>query len=404
MQELIPFFLVFFTAVFFSEVFKRLHLPWVVALILGGIVIGPFGFGFLELNTTIEFIGQIGLVFLMFMAGLETELSIFKQARKDVFIISVLNGLIPFLSGFIVGHLLGLEFQTSLLIGIIFISSATAVVIPVFESIGLMKARLGKTIMASVIVQDVFSLVLLSIFLQKVSPTSSIPLPLFLLLLVGTFLLFRFLIPKIQWLFLLGKNKIGDVFQQELRVVFTILIGVVIAFELIGLHAIIAGFIAGLILSDVVNTQSLKDKIKVISYGFFIPIFFVVLGAKTDISVFAETKTTIFLTALIVFVSVLSKLSSGWISGIVLKYRNYSSALIGFSTIPSLSITLAVAFTGVELGILSVQLSTAFVILSLVTVFVSPIMVRFLGNKVISESSDNLIARNESERSSNDIL
>ena len=82
MIELLPFFLVLFTGLFFSEVFRRLHIPWVIALIIGGIIVGPFGFGWLEETATISFLGEIGLVFLMFMAGLETRLSSLREYRK----------------------------------------------------------------------------------------------------------------------------------------------------------------------------------------------------------------------------------------------------------------------------------------------------------------------------------
>jgi len=75
MEEFYPFFVVLFAAVFFSTVFRRLHFPWVIALILGGIIVGPHGVDILEINETISFLGQIGLVFLMFMAGLETQFS-----------------------------------------------------------------------------------------------------------------------------------------------------------------------------------------------------------------------------------------------------------------------------------------------------------------------------------------
>lgn len=361
-------------------------MPWVVALILGGMVIGPFGFGFLKPDSVIEFLGQVGLIFLMFAAGLETKLSTFKQSKKDIAIISIFNGVIPFIAGFSVGYFLGFPLMSSLLFGIILMSSSAAVVIPVFESMGIIGNRLSRTVIASVIVQDVFSLLLLSIFFQSIAPTSNLPIAVFLVLLIGIFLFFRFIIPKVQWFFSLGANKVGDVFQQELRVVFTILIGVVAAFQLLGLHSIIAGFIAGLLLSDVVNTQALKDKIHVVSYGLFIPIFFVILGSKTDISVFGQIGEVLIFTFCIVLASVFSKFSSGFIAGKVLGYKKQEARFIGASTIPSLSVTLAVAFAGVELGLLSSQMATAFVVLSLITVLVSPVLIRLSATKILEKS------------------
>ena len=116
MTQLIPFFLVLLAGLVFSEIFARLHLPLVVALIVAGILIGPFGFDFFTPDQTIMFMGEIGLVFLMFMAGLETEFSTFQSRKKDVAIISLLNGAIPFFIGFGIGTLFGFDTVASLLL------------------------------------------------------------------------------------------------------------------------------------------------------------------------------------------------------------------------------------------------------------------------------------------------
>lgn len=381
MDQLIPFFIVLFTALFFSEVFKRLHLPWVVALILGGIVIGPYGFGFLEPNQTIDFLGQIGLVFLMFIAGLETKLPTFKESKRDIGIVSFVNSFIPFLIGLLMGYILGFDVTATLLLGIVFLSSSVAIVIPVFESLGMLGTKIGRTIVASVIVHDLLSLVLLSLLLQSVAPTR-FSLPVFLSLLVILFAFFRFIIPKVQWLIFLGREKVGDVFQQELRAVFVILLAIVIAFEFLELHPIVSGFIAGILLSDVITTQALKDKLQTISYGLFIPIFFVVVGSQTDISVFWGAREVIAVAIVIALSSIFSKFLSGYLAGRFIGYKNLSSFFIGVSSAPSISTILAIVFTGTQFGLINEELSTALVILTMVVALISPILVRIVGKKV----------------------
>lgn len=381
MDQLIPFFIVLFTALFFSEVFKRLHLPWVVALILGGIIIGPYGLGFLQINSTIEFLGQIGLVFLMFIAGLETKLSTFKESKRDIAIISIVNSVLPFAIGLLMGYILNLDFLMSLLLGIIFLSSSVAIVIPVFESLGMLSTKIGRTIVASVIVHDLFSLVLLSLILQSAGP-SRFSIIVFLSLLILLFAFFRFAIPRIQWIFTYGRKEKRDIFQRELQAVFVVLLTIVIAFDFLELHPIVSGFIAGILLSDVIKTQALKDKLQTISYGLFIPIFFVVVGSQTDISVLFEAKNGVALILVIVLSSMFSKFLSGYLAGRFIGFKNLSSLFVGVSSAPSISTILAIVFTGTQLGLLNKELSIALVALTLVVALISPILVRFVGNKV----------------------
>ena len=383
MQEFYPFFIVIFVAVFFSTVFRRLHLPWVIALIAGGMVIGPDGFGLFEHNTTLSFIGEIGLVFLMFMAGLETKLETFKGSIRSVSIFSLLNGVIPFIVGFLVGYWLNLDTLGSLFLGAVFVSSSVAVIIPTLESLGLIHTHLGRTIVAGTVVEDIASLILVSTLLQSIQPVTILPLPIFYFLLVLSLLVLRWLLPRLRMLLTYRITHERDLFQQELRAIFVIMIGTVILFELLGLHPIIAGFFAGLVMSGSIQTTILKEKLRTVSYGVFIPVFFVLVGAETNISILKDATTALPLISAVVLGSVLSKWSSGWLAGRILKFSHRESLLMGVSTVPQLSTTLAVVFTGAELGFFERELVTAMVVLSIVTVFIAP-----LGSKLLMRTKE----------------
>ncbi len=280
MVEMLPFFIVLFAGILFSSVFNRLHLPWVVTLILAGIVIGPAGFDVLQVNPTIDFLAEIGLVFLMFMAGLEVRFSSIGEVKNTVMRTAIINGLVPCFLGISVGFLFGYSLIPSLLIGIIFISSSIAVVIPSLEASGLLHAKLGKNIVTSTMFQDIASLIALSLLFQNTIQENTIPLPLFYFLLILIVIVMRWLLPKVRWLFTRGVEKNKDIFQQELRTVFVLLIGSVLLFQVLGLHAIIGGFFAGFILSTSVKSELLLGKLRAISYGLFIPIFFITIGVK----------------------------------------------------------------------------------------------------------------------------
>ncbi|MFT5180085.1 MAG: Kef-type K+ transport system membrane component KefB [Candidatus Paceibacteria bacterium] len=387
MTELLPFFIVLFAGLFFSEFFFKFHVPWVVSLIIGGVIIGPSGFNVFVPNETILFLGEIGLIFLMFMAGLGTNLigSQTRQSFDNVISLALLNSVIPFLVGLGIGIFFDLGTTTSLLLGTIFVSSSIAVIIPSLEANNLLRCGIGRSIMLATIFSDVASLILLSILLQSTQTLTFLPLPIFYAILIVVVVGLKTLIPKLLWYFSRNTRSQRDIFQQELRSIFVILIGTVVSFQLLGLHPIIAGFFAGVVMSQIVKGDIIKEKLRGLSYGFFIPIFFIVVGSQADLSVIFKAKNIALLTAVVVLGTVLSKFISGYVGGRLNKFKHQESLIIGASTIPQLSTTLAVSFAGRELGIIPDQLLASLVILVLVTTILGPILVKFFSRKYIRE-------------------
>ena len=383
-EEFFPFFIIIFTGVFFSMVFYRMHFPWVIGLMLGGIVIGPSALDVITITPTIQFISEIGLMFLMFMAGLETRLSNFKKFKGKLFWLSFVNGFIPFLVGICIAFLFGYGWTAALLVGIIFISSSIAVVIPSLERYALIHTKLGQSVVMTSVIQDVASLILLSIFLQNLDPVTKIPLHFFYPLTIVVLIIFRLIIPKIRKFFTRSVVGREDLFQQEFRVIFVMLLGTVLTFELLGLHPIIAGFFAGFVLSDSIESSILKEKIQTISYGIFIPTFFILIGTQADFSVFIGAKEVLWMVVVIVLGSILSKFFSGWMGGRSVGFSKDQSLLFGVSSVPQLSTTLAVAFTSLSLGIIDQKLITAMVILSVFTIMASPMLMDVFGKRILN--------------------
>ena len=376
-MEFLPFFLILLATVLFAAAFRRFHLPWVLALITAGVVVGPYGLEVAEVTPTLGFLSQIGLIFLMFMAGLETKFDSFKELKYDIGWLSALNSLIPLAAGIALGFWFEFSLTASLLIGIIFMSSSIAVIIPTLESLNLTHTKLGRSIVSSTIIEDVLSLILLSILLQSVNPLTSLPLPSFYFLLALIMGGFAYGLPKIRALIPHHRDE-KDLFESEVRLIFALMIGVVVTFELLGLHPIIAGFFAGLVLSESIKSEILIEKLRTMSHGIFIPVFFVVIGMETNIGILTESAAVLGLIATIVCVSVGTKFFSGWIGGKIIGFKNKEASIIGLATIPQLSTTLAVVFTAVETGLLPEELIAAMVALSIVTTLIAPIGLRML--------------------------
>lgn len=379
---------IFFTALagalIFSMLLKRLKVPWAVTLILGGVLIGPHGLRLIELNDTLVFLSEMGILFLMFIAGMETKVSAIKSVWKNAVVVGVASGLIPAMVGVVIGLAFGYGLSTALLLGIIFINSSFAVVIPTLESKGILHYKIGRVIVASTMIQDISSLIMLAVFLQIASPEGWLPLPVVVILLgfaLAAGIAAKSLIPRFRQLMVELRrirkldNDVYALFEQELTLVVAVLVGVAIVFELFKMETVVGAFFTGLILTEITRSKILEHKIHILGYGVFIPIFFVTVGVWIDVHMLTEQALTIWpLILAIVLGSSASKFVSGWLAAKMLGYSSYQSSLIGITSVPQLITTLAIATVGQRLGIMPPELVIAIVVLSITTVVASPLI------------------------------
>tara|TARA_Y100000310_G_C20686669_1_gene819449 strand:+ start:74 stop:1471 length:1398 start_codon:yes stop_codon:yes gene_type:complete len=381
-MDYLLFFLIIIAATFILPEFaRRIHIPYVTSIIIAGIAIGPFGFNILDLGDTASFLAFIGAIFLMFTAGLDVTISSLRRIGKKTITIALFNGIIPFATGYYIGTLFNSSFTTSIILGAIFLSSSVAIIIPTLKELKLAETDLGKIIISSTVFEDVLSLLILA-FMLKSAASNGIPNGLFVPILVASLLLLFFLLPKLQKMFISKQKETQkeDIFEGELRFIVSVLIVTALLFELLGIHAIIAGFFVGLFLSDAIKHRLVFEKIYTLSYGFFIPIFFLVIGMKTDITQFmsAEAYT---LAGVIIGALMLSKFISGFIGSRLAGHSHHESLIVGAATMPQLSTTLVVALLAFESGLFDDMLVSSIVLLSIVTTLISPFLIKFFNRK-----------------------
>jgi Kef-type K+ transport system membrane component KefB len=386
-------FLIWIAAAFFFPVMlRRFQIPWVTAVIFAGILLGPYGLGVVNPGEVMDFLATIGLVFLMFTAGLDTKFSVLKRAGKGVLYFSMVNLGIPFATGCLVGVFLGLGVFASLVLGICFSSSSVGVIVPMLRELKV-KSNIKSTVTSAIFLEDVISLILLAVLLKAVAPISAIPLEFFPGALFVFLLIIFYVIPILQeWLFSWGPKK--DVFAGQMRAVFITLSLVALMAELIGVHAMVGGFLAGLTLSDMLRRRKkLEENIFAISYGFLIPIFLLNLGLTTNIgTLFAPGDA--LLTGLIVISLIISKSVSGFLGARLIGFPSRTSWGVGVMTIAQMSTTLATASLALKYGIFTEDILAALVVLSIVTIIIAPLLTKLtLGYKVEKPSKFTVLWR-----------
>jgi Kef-type K+ transport system membrane component KefB len=363
-------------ALFFPLILKRFQIPWVTAVIFAGMFLGPYGLGWVNPGEVTDFLATLGLVFLMFTAGLDTNFSVLKKARKDVFLFSILNTGIPFATGFAIGFFWGLEVLASLLLGIVFSSSSIGVIAPLLREFKV-GSKMKSTLMSAVFVEDVASLILLAIFLNAIAPSSRIPLIAFPFALLLFLLVVLLLIPILQeWLFYWESEETE--FAGPIRAVLVTLALVALMAELIGVHAMVGGFLAGLTLSDMlIKRGKIKDSVFAISYGFLIPIFLLNLGMTTNITTLFAPGDALF-TVLIIVALLLSKSMSGFLGARFAGFNSSTSLGMGIMTSAQMSTTLATASLGLQFGVFTEEILAALVVLSIISIISAPLLSRLV--------------------------
>ncbi|MBR9679483.1 MAG: cation:proton antiporter [Candidatus Altiarchaeota archaeon] len=364
------------------ELFQKNRFPISIFLILFGAILGPNGIGLVQLDGTIEFFGFLGSMFLMLMAGMEVKFKTLRVFGKRISLMAAANGLIPFAVGFVITLMFGYSPMVALLVGIVFISSSVAIVGISMESLGLMKKQIGKSIMAATVIQDTASLILLSLLLQIIYQKTQLHPFTYLFVLIISIAAIKLLLPKLASRFLNKSKQESGIYERELMFVISVLLLASLYFSSIGVHSIVAAFIIGIILSDTITSKRIHDKLHTIGYGLFIPVFFFVVGMELDISLLVSLDYRNLFTFAIIIGLVLSKVLSGYISGISVKFSNRESLIFGVSSTVQLTTTLAVTYAVASAGLFDNVLTTSILLLSIFTTALSPIVLSWLSKDI----------------------
>ena len=283
---------------------RPLGLPTVMGELIVGVLVGPAVFGWIEPDEAIQLLAEIGIFFLMFHAGVETQPNEFFAALKRSLGVAIAGAAVPFAVSFAVAQLFGLELAASVFVGLI-IGTATAVVITLksLKDLGLTDTRIARIIIASCIINDLLTLIFFSLVIGALSGGAFAPLDLAVnlgkvvgffavALILGTFVYPRLTLP----------------FRAEGGKGFTFVLLAAIAAglfaEAIGLHMILGAYLAGLFFEERVAHPNLvkvvNDRAYGIAYSFLGPIFFISLGFSISFDISASSVAFIALLAVTV--------------------------------------------------------------------------------------------------------
>ena len=354
-----------------------LALPSVVLEILVGIVVGPSGLGWVEVDATVEVVAVLGLAFLLFLAGLEIE---FDRLRGRLLRLAAGGYAVSFAIAVVVALALngaGLV-ETPLLVAIVLCATSLGVIIPVLKDAGESGTRFGQLVLAAGTIADFGAIILLSLFFSGEGGVGST-----LVLIVGLALL-----ALVIYLATRAAEHSGRISADLLRLQDTtaqirvrgsivLLVGFAAAAQTLGLEVILGTFIAGALLKladrdDAMSHPEFHPKLAAIGFGVFIPVFFVTSGVRFDLgALFADTDTLImvpvFLSALLLSRGLPAVLYRGYLP----RAQIPVAALFQATSLPFIVAATAI---GAELGLIGPAESAALIAAGLLSVMAFPLI------------------------------
>lgn len=305
------FFLVLVIILFAPILLSKLRIPHVVGLILAGIVVGEFGFNMLERDSSFELFGQVGIYYIMFLAGLELDMGSVKKYGRQGLLFGLLTFGIPFIMGFYTGtHLLHLNILPSLLISCLF-SSHTLVSYPIVGRYGMGRHRSVVVSVVATAFATFAALLVLALVVGMQDPNSDeLTWLLFSLKCIAYVTLVIVVFPKLGRWFL---RRYDDSVMQYIFVMALVFLSAALA-DLAGLEGLLGAFLAGLVINRLIpRTSPLMNRIEFVGHAIFIPYFLIGVGMMIDISVLGTGFATVWLVVIMVTVATISKLVAAWI-------------------------------------------------------------------------------------------
>ena len=366
----------------FGLMTKKVRMPQVVGALVAGVVLGPAVLNVLSETEFIQKLAELGVIVLMFTAGLETDINQLKKTGKASFIIAVLGVIIPLVGGFFIANIFnkGNDVNTILqnvFIGIILTATSVSITVETLKEMGKLKTRAGNAILGAAIIDDILGIIALTITTSLADP--SINVIIVLAKIVMFFIFAGFAGYLFHWAFI----KLDERYQRDLRrfVIIAFVFCLLLSFcaeEFFGVADITGAFIAGLVISDSNRSKYLNSRFETLSYMLLSPIFFASIGIKVQLT--AMTKTIFIFAILLLIVAILSKVFGCALGAKLCKYSNREAIQIGTGMISRGEVALIVANKGIAMGLMLPEFLAPVVIVVVVTTIVTPILLKVVFN------------------------
>ena len=403
---LLQVFILLLLAKILGSIFEKYRMPKLIGEIIAGVVFiniyfffpAPFE-DFLHFHDDIDFLhimGEIGIIFLLFGVGLETQFSDLKKVGKVSSYIAILGLIVPFIGGLLFILLEDITFTMALLIGTALFGMSTAVSVECLKNLDAMETTEAKMIVSASVIDDILCLALLGIIVGVIDASDTITIIINATIVIVFVLMMFLFISRVRSLSARRRNlkqKIREFRKKHapeavtedhkkdskhmgefsaLGLAVVVCLGLAAFSATIGLAAIIGAFLAGMIFAEFRDTINIEHNFNVITY-FMLPFFFIWVGMNVHLEMITVSVLTIL--AVMVVVAVITKYVAGYIGAKMGKLPKDSAHLVGVSMIPRGEVGIIVATIGLSSGVFGNDMYAVIILMALITSILTPPLV-----------------------------
>ncbi|WP_068497609.1 cation:proton antiporter [Paenibacillus kribbensis] len=347
----------------------RLGQPAVLGKLIAGIVLGPAVLGWVQNDTLIHDMSEIGVLLLMFIAGLETDLDQLRRNWKPAVAVAVGGIILPLVCGFGVGEAFGFSVNEGWFLGIVLSATSVSITVQVLKDMNKLNTREGSTILGAAVLDDVLVVVLLAVMMSVFGMGGE---EMSLGLLVGKKLIFFVVAVLGGWLVVPWMMKILaplKVTEAVITGALMICFGFAYFADMLGMAGIIGAFAAGIAIAQTDYKHVVEEKVEPIAYSIFVPVFFVSIGLNVS---FEGVGQQLGFVVALTLIALVTKLIGGGIGARLTGFDNRSSLAIGSGMISRGEVALIIAATGLQTGLLAQQYFTSVIIAVILTTLAAP--------------------------------
>lgn len=357
---------------------KKIKLPQVVGALIAGVIMGPACLGWIHNTEMLSCLSEIGVIVLMFAAGLETDINELKRTGKASFLIALIGVIVPLLGGAAAAYFFndsvdGNKMLQNIFIGIILTATSVSITVETLKEMGKLSTPAGNAILGAAIIDDILGIIALTMVISMAD--SSVSIGMVLLKILG-FFVFTF-VAAVGYHYAFKKWTDNNPVKLRRYVVISFAFCLVLAYcaeEFFGVADITGAFFAGLAISGTNKADYVTKRFDTLSYLLLSPIFFASIGLKVVLP--KMNLEIVLFTVIICLVAVLTKVIGCGLGAKICKYSNKESLQIGVGMISRGEVALIVANKGEAVGLMSDKFFAPIVIMVVLTTIITPVLLK----------------------------
>ncbi|MCL1957874.1 MAG: cation:proton antiporter [Fibromonadales bacterium] len=365
--------LILLSTKFAGDLSVKLGQPSVLGKLIVGIVIGPAVLGWIENSELLTQLSNVGVILLMFIAGLETDLKELNENRNSSLAVAVGGIILPFVGGYAASLVMKMEQDKAVFLGLLLCATSVSISVQTLRDLGKMKTRESTTILGAAVFDDILVVILLA-FAMNFLGTNDISLTFIILKKVAFFVSIILISWKGVPIIMRWLSPSHTSSESTISAALIICFSFAYFSESLGIAGIIGAFVAGIAVSQTNYKHEVEKSVEPIAYTMFVPVFFVSIGMRIT---FDGIGDRIWFTLALTVIAVLTKLIGCGFGAKITGFDIKSSAIIGAGMVSRGEVALIIAAMGLSSGLLAQDYFTAIVIVVILTTMITPPMLKY---------------------------